>query len=319
MSAIQRWFTLLISQWILALPWLLGGVLISSTLLICTPRSWWEKFLPHKWWALLWGLGLGFLLPVGQYGAIPVMRRLLWQGATPGLAIAFWLTASLLHPIVLWQVWYSLSNHQEIFVIYTGLSIVITLLITGVFLIQRQKINHRLNDQQGFSYPAISRPASTLALLPEPTQGAAASGSKLIFDVSVRPSRLVLWWQNTATELLEWIVWLFLGCAVASLVQSLVSSEQWLDVTLLPTSLRLLGLSFFTAPGFLYDPAIADHWLQTFDTASGVSFLLMGTVLNIQTLFLLVNAFRLKAMVYAAILLLQIIILMSLWLEFYVF
>lgn len=311
----QQWFTFLMSQWLVVFPWLLVGIFCSTALFILTPRQWWDKVLPRNaWWQLLYGLGLGLLLPVGQYGALPVLKRLLWQSGSASLAIAFWLTTASIQPLILWQLWRQLPDAQSIPLIYGGLSLLISLGMGAIFTAQRQQITHRAGEQE-LTYPAIARPSSYRLSSTSPTAETVSVTSKLTILSTSRQFRLSLAWQNMTQELLEWSTWLLCACMVMSLCQTLLSTPQGLTGNVF----GVFGLGLLSSIDSFQNVSFLPHWFGDRSTGMSLSFLLIGTFFNIPTLMLLLNVFRLKAFIYITLLLGLSSLLLDFWLNFYVF
>lgn len=315
MTAVIHWFTLLLSQWLMALPWLMVGVFFSSALFLFVPRPRWERILPdNPWWHLLYGVVLGMVLPVGNVGALPVTRRLLWQSGSAGMAIAFWLTAVSLHPVLLWQIWERFPENGEIWLFYLALSGVVTLGISSIFVWQRQTITQLLPQEETFSYPAIARPSShTTAIAPLNTNTPLTS--KLNILPVARKTRLSRGFYSLTRELIEWSLWLLLGCAVSSLGWLLLGDRPWTMANLW----TVYGAALVNPSAFSTQLALTQQWLMRSGTGYALGFLICSTFLNAQVLLLMVNTFRLKAWGYLTILLTLTTLTIHSWLSFYIF
>lgn len=102
---------LLGSALLLSLPWLLLGIIISSTFLIWTDEQKWVANFPrNRLLSSLVGSALGFLLPLGAFGSVPLVRRLLLQGAPIPLAVSFLVAAPTLNIFAIVRV---LSSRQS--------------------------------------------------------------------------------------------------------------------------------------------------------------------------------------------------------------
>lgn len=312
--ALQRWFTLLMSQWLVLLPWLLLGVFCSTALLILTPRPWWDGLLPkNRWLQLLYGLALGLLVPVGQLAALPLTRRLLWQTGSSSLAIAFWLSAASIHPLILWQLWRGLPDNHEVMFIYGGLSLLLTVGIAAIFTTQRQQITHVHGELEPFKYPAIARPSSYR--VPKNQPEPSPTTSKLNILPTARKFRLIMGWQNMVKEFTEWSLWLLFAAMITAAVQTFVSSGQWLKGDVF----GVLGMGLFGAIDSLHNVGFAAQILGDRGIGLGISFLLIAAFFNLPTLVLMLNVFRLKAFAYLSLLLMLSTLLFDFWLNFYVF
>lgn len=316
MAALQHWFTLLISHWLLALPWLMVGVGVSTALFILTPRDRWDNWLPkNSWWQILWGCGLGLLLPLSPVSIFPVIRRLMWQSGSSSLAIAFWLTSLTLNPVVLFQLWRAFPENSEVFLVELGIGFGILSLISAIFSTNTQMITKE-NQESVFKYPAIARPSlHRIAIAPIATD--TLSSSKISILPVDRKSRLSLGFFCLTRELMEWSIWLLLGCAIATSLQMWVLPRLTLTFNLNPWVTLLSGMA--SPVGFTEHFALAEQWLQRGNAGHTLGFLLGSIFVNCTSLCLMLNTFRLKAFTYLACLLSLMAIALTLWLNFYVF
>jgi uncharacterized membrane protein YraQ (UPF0718 family) len=315
MMALQQWFTLLMSQWLIALPWLLVGVLVANGLFFFVPRNRWESLLPESpWLQLLYGLGLGLVLPVGQCGAFPVTRRLMWQSGSSSLAIAFWLSATSLHPLIIWQIWQAFPENHSVCFFYIGLSGVIVAIVGSIFTWQRQQITHRYQEKEVAQYPAIARPSSYLIDL-TPINTTTLPTSKLNILAISQKSGLSIGFFNIVKEFVEWSTWLLFGCLITATLTTFLPSALWTKANFLS-----IYSTSLTAPlGFFQNTAIATYWLEYGNVGNSINVMLLSAFLTIPGLLLMVNTFRSKALLYLGLLLFLSTLLANLWVNFYVF
>lgn len=315
MVALQHWFTLLISHWLISLPWLMVGVVISTGLFIFAPRDRWDHWLPsNPWWQILWGWGLGFLLPIGQAGIFPVIRRLMWQSGSSSLAIACWLSAISLNPILLLQLWRAFPDNGEILLFVMGLGFGILVLLSLIFSTQNQLITQEQADDSVFKYPAIARPSlHRIAIAPIATD--TLSSAKISILPVSRKSRISLGFFCATRELLEWSLWLLMGCAIAASLQMWVMPRLVTSVS--PWATLISGMA--SPQSFRQHFTLAGQWLQLGNAGHSLGFLLGSMFINCTSICLMINTFRLKAFAYLLCLLSLLAIALTLWLNFYVF
>lgn len=293
------------------------GVAVSSGLFLFAPRRRWEKFLPQNpWWQLLYGCGLGFLLPIGQCGLWPVVRRLLWQSGSSSLAIAFWLTSVSLNPILMFMLWRAFPENGEVFLFDLGISFGIVVIISCIFATQKQMISREQTESSVslFRYPAIARP-SLYPVAIAPIQTDSLTTSKLTILPVSRKSRISMGFYVYMRELLEWSVWLLLGCAIAAGFQLWILPQVTSNVN--PWSVLLAG--FASPQGFGQHFQLASQWLLRGNAGHSLGFLLGSTFVSCTSLCLMINTFRPKALMYLVLLLSLLAITLDLWLNFYVF
>ncbi len=115
MSQLSYIYTLFISHLLGSLPFLILGILVSSGLLVFIDEHQLADKLPRsRILTVIIGSSFGLLLPLGQYGNIPVIRRLLLQGVPIPLCISFLIASPTVNPFVIRNSWQLLGNHPRL-------------------------------------------------------------------------------------------------------------------------------------------------------------------------------------------------------------
>lgn len=84
------------------------------------------------------GSAIGLILPVGQYGTIPVARRFLLEGVPPGVVFSFLTAAPTLNIVTLWLTWQTFTYSSIFF--YRSLSVWLMAIFIGtLFSFYREK------------------------------------------------------------------------------------------------------------------------------------------------------------------------------------
>jgi uncharacterized protein len=101
-APVQTFLLVVTSLLIEAFPFILLGAVVSAVIEVFVPARWFARMavLPRAVQMPAAGLG-GFAFPVCECGSVPVARRLVAKGMTPGAAITFMLAAPVLNPVVL--------------------------------------------------------------------------------------------------------------------------------------------------------------------------------------------------------------------------
>ena len=134
MSQLHNVFTLFLSLLVEAMPFLLFGVVLSSSLLLLVDEQKLITVLPkNPFLGALVGSCIGFLFPVCECGNIPVARRLLTKGVAPGVAIAFLLAAPTINPVVIWSTWVAFRGQPEIVILRVVFSLIIAVSVGCLF------------------------------------------------------------------------------------------------------------------------------------------------------------------------------------------
>lgn len=100
--ALQTWSTIFVSIILQALPFLVGGVVISGFIAALVPPERMAALLPRNRVASVAAAGTaGVLLPGCECGSVPITGRLVAAGTLPAAALAFMLAAPAINPVVL--------------------------------------------------------------------------------------------------------------------------------------------------------------------------------------------------------------------------
>jgi uncharacterized protein len=130
MNQLYTAFTLFFSLLVEAMPFLLLGVLLSSSLLFSIREGQLIAKLPkNPFLGAIAGSCIGFLFPVCECGNVPVARRLLLKGVSPAIAISFLLAAPTINPIVIWSTWVAFGDRPQLVIFRVIFSIAIALII----------------------------------------------------------------------------------------------------------------------------------------------------------------------------------------------
>ncbi|MBE9171077.1 permease [Pleurocapsales cyanobacterium LEGE 06147] len=138
MNQLHNAFTLFLSLLVEAIPFLLFGVLLSSSLIFLVDERQLITRLPkNPFLGAIVGSCIGFLFPVCECGNVPVARRLLLKGVSPSVAIAFLLAAPTINPVVIWSTWIAFGDRPQIVVLRVLFSLGISILIGCIFSVQK--------------------------------------------------------------------------------------------------------------------------------------------------------------------------------------
>jgi uncharacterized membrane protein YraQ (UPF0718 family) len=100
--ALQTWMTVFIAVVTQALPFLVLGVVLSATIAVFVPASFFARALPRRSGLAVPVAGAaGVILPGCECASVPVAGALVRRGVTPAAALTFLLSAPAINPIVL--------------------------------------------------------------------------------------------------------------------------------------------------------------------------------------------------------------------------
>jgi uncharacterized membrane protein YraQ (UPF0718 family) len=323
MMQLSLFITLAISLFLQALPGLVMGVVVSSSFLVFVDQQWWLTRLPrNRVLTALLGSSLGMVLPVPQYGTIPVVRRWLGQGVPLPLAIAYLVAAPTLNPFALWSSLQTFASYPKLSFIRTifiwllggSLGILFSLAAKDISLLSLSKPSEGLSPLT-LTGTAIAREESD-----HPLQ---RSGNLIYEYAPVLPRswwrRWLLFGDNGGRELLELGGILLLTSAIAALVQMLLPMDSLFNWAQSPLRqlLVMFGLGIVSSAGAIANTPFASLWISNFLMGSLLALLLASSFLNFQSIGLLFNAFHPKVAGYLLLLFALATFLLTLCLNFY--
>jgi uncharacterized protein len=339
MTQVSYALTLFFSSFLESLPFLLLGVGVSSGLLVFLDENQWRSRFPkNPILGSFFGSGLGLLFPVGQYGIIPIGRRLLLQGVSLPVIISFLIAAPTINPVVLWLSWQTLSSQGQSSLFYWRviLSAIIAVIVGCLFGAYVSPKTSEVESPSDNALTINNSPSKSpdtqkvvyggsSLLFPLPYQPLKELG-KIIYDYKKTdrdslstPTQWKLFVENFSREFLEWGSLLILGCAIATLGQIFLPQGQILTLGTTPRW-QIISLSLFGiihSVGANHDSGIANTFISIFSGSSILSFLMFSSILDLKTLTFIFGSIRLKIALYFAIVTLQLIILSILLFDFY--
>jgi uncharacterized protein len=291
--------TLFFSQLLLSIPFLLLGIVLSSVLLVFVDEhKLIARFPQNRILSSIVGSSLGILLPVGQYGTIPVVRRLLLQGAPIPLAISFLVAGPTVNPIVIWFTLSTLNVQPRLIFLRIVLTWFMAVIIALVFSSYREKPSSEL----------ILNPVSRVQflrsgtfLVDEAKSDPLQRSGNLIYEYAMPEvhqrswlEKLSLFFRNGIQESLELIPFLLLGSAIAAGSQLYLPQASLLNWAVDPLTqiLVMMGLGIILSLGSLSSasflvPLTGNLWI-----GSSLAFLLIDSVINLKSLALLFAVFH---------------------------
>ncbi len=318
MEKLQNAFTLFLSLLVEAVPFLLLGVILSSTLLILVDERRLIKILPKN--PLLGsfvGSCIGFLFPVCECGNVPVARRLLLQGLPTSVAIGFLLAAPTINPIVIWSTWVAFRDQPEIVFLRIIFSLFIATFIGFIFSVQKdpkpllhpflvRRLQFLEKEEETLSIEASPLLRSGTFLLDK-------EGGFIALDESIKttlslkkedkyqqPEKLQKFLENVSQELRELGGILILGSAIAALIQVFVPREIILNLGqgTISSILAMMILAAVVSICSTVDSFFALSFASTFTTSSLLAFLVFGPMIDLKGVGLMLSIFRPRIIFY---------------------
>ncbi|MEA5535349.1 permease [Crocosphaera sp. XPORK-15E] len=319
-------YTLFVSHVLESLPFLLLGIIISSGLLVFVDEhELVAKFPRSRILGVIIGSSLGLLLPVGQYGNIPVTRRLLLQGVSIPVCISFLIASPTINPFVILSSWQVLGGHPRLIFLRILGAWLIGIIIGFVFSTYSDK------PVASEGETAILETRSTLVrsgTIVRPLEGFQPlhRAGNLIYEnkemsgaYRTLKQQLYVFVDNLIREFLELGSILILGAAISTAFQVFLPQAQLLAWGQTPlTQILVMGLlSLVISLNSLWAASFVSPLTTTLLLGSGFVFLLFNSLFNISSLALLFATIRGKAAIYLIIITTQLILLFAFVLNFY--
>ncbi|MGF1590817.1 MAG: permease [Pleurocapsa sp.] len=329
MNELHNAFTLFLSLLVEAMPFLLLGVLLSSSLLFLINEKQLIARLPkNPFLGAVVGSCVGFLFPVCECGNVPVARRLLLTGVSPSVAISFLLAAPTINPIVIWSTWVAFGDRPSIVVFRVLFSWTIATTVGCVFSIQRD-VRFLLQDSFAQRLKLVNYYQPEPAKLSSPLL---QSGSFIIEQGQSLPlasywsttvaksqtlafkSKLQPFFDNVLQEFSELGGMLIFGSAIAAMIQVFVPRELVLSLGQDTTTsiLAMMLLAAIVSICSTVDSFFALSFASTFTSSSLLAFLVFGPTIDIKSIGLMASIFKPKIIVYILTLIAQLTFIFTL-------
>ncbi|MGL5074337.1 MAG: permease [Waterburya sp.] len=325
MSQLHNAFTLFLSLLVEAIPFLLLGVLLSSSLLFLIDEKQLLNKLPkNPFLGSIVGSLIGFLFPVCECGNVPVARRLLLKGVSPGVAIAFLLAAPTINPIVIWSTWVAFGDRPEIVIFRVIFSLAIATCLGWVFSSQKNA-----HDLLQTSFAQRYKTVATFTDKPTTSSPLLQSGTFLIqqgqtvgMTDALTPrtntvnfgAKWQLFLENVWQEFSELGGILVLGSAIAAIIQVFVPREFIFNLgqDTITSILAMMLLAVIVSICSTVDSFFALSFASTFTSGSLLAFLVFGPTIDIKSIGLMASIFKPKIIVYIFTLVAQLTFIFTL-------
>jgi uncharacterized protein len=319
MDQLYSAFTFFFSLLVEAMPFLLLGVLLSSSLLLFIDESKLITKLPkNPVLGALIGSCAGFLFPVCECGNVPVARRLLMQGVPTSVSIGFLLAAPTINPIVIWSTYVAFRDQPEIVVLRVVFSLGIATFLGCVFSVQKdltpllqpilaQRIKW-LQSRPAKGKKVVKDMDNTPALLRSGTfllgnEGKPIAMETLEDNLMEKKSfkeKLPFFLENFTQELRELGGVLIFGSAIAATIQAFVPRDIILSLgqNSVTSVIAMMILAGVVSICSTVDSFFALSFASTFTTSSLLAFLVFGPMIDIKAIGLMLSIFKPKMLIY---------------------
>ncbi len=327
MNQLHDAFTLFLSLLVEAMPFLLLGVLLSSSLLfLISEKQLIAKLPKNPLLGSMVGSCIGFLFPVCECGNVPVARRLLLSRVPPSVAISFLLAAPTINPIVIWSTWIAFGDRPNIVIFRVLFSAAIATIVGCVFSIQPDSRSLLQTSFAKRLQPEVSVASDKSPLLQSGTfLLGSGKGKSIPFDDSLSveikqakdrnfQSKWQLFFSNLLAEFSELGGMLVFGSAIAATIQVFVPREIILSLgqDTITSILAMMLLAAVVSICSTVDSFFALSFAATFTSGSLLAFLVFGPTIDIKSVGLMASIFKPKIIVYIFTLVAQLTFIFTL-------
>lgn len=324
MTQIYSAFTLFTSLLVEAMPFLLIGVLLSSSLIFFMDESTLITKLPkNPFLGAIIGSIFGFFFPVCECGNVPVARQFLLKGLPTSVAISFLLAAPAVNPIVLWSTYVAFRGQPHIVWLRIAFSLIIAITIGCIFSFQSDPrpllkpiLAKRLTVLMDINKAEKSCPQQTkvkeYSLLQSGSFILGGEGKTIKMDQNLLTTKntnnvKISGWQkwdlfinNVQIELRELGGILILGSAIAASIQVFVPREIILNLgqDTITSIVAMMILAAVVSICSTVDSFFVLSFASTFTTGSLVAFLVFGPMIDIKGIGLMLSIFKPKMIIY---------------------
>jgi uncharacterized protein len=324
MTQIYSAFTLFTSLLVEAMPFLLIGVLLSSSLIFFLDESTLITKLPkNPFLGAIIGSIFGFFFPVCECGNVPVARRFLLKGLPTSVAVSFLLAAPAVNPIVLWSTYVAFRGQPHIVWLRVIFSLTIAIIIGCIFsfqsdprpllkpiLAKRLTVLMEINEMEN-SCPKKTK-IKEYSLLQSGSFILGKEGKTIKMDEDLlktvdNKKMKISWWQkwnlfinNVQMELRELGGVLILGSAIAASIQVFVPREIILNLgqDTITSIVAMMILAAVVSICSTVDSFFVLSFASTFTTGSLIAFLVFGPMIDIKGIGLMLSIFKPKMILY---------------------
>ena len=301
-STIHTVFTGIVLQ---AVPFMLLGALLSSTLYAFVPDRLLIKLFPKKYGiGFLTALFAGALFPVCECAAVPLMRSLIKKGVAMPIAVTFMLASPIVNPISIVSTLYAFPQQPSVAFYRLSFGLLIAFAI-GLLLLfyPEEKYLKEDFDREPSVQPhtfggvdtafrlATGRSAQNSRSEPQSDNFGSITAESKVQWLQVKVYALLM---HTCSEFFTTGPFLILGAFITALIRAAVPQELF-SITSGSAAGSLLVMMLFA---FVFsacstsDAFIARSFLNRFPSGSILGFLVYGPMMDIKNLFMLLSLFK---------------------------
>ena len=274
---ISRMVNLFLGMTLQAVPFLLIGILLSSSIQILIPDGMLERWFPKS---LVLGMAAalagGFLLPVCDCASIPVFKSLIKKGIPLPVAVTFMMAAPVMNPVVLLSTFYAFGGNIEVVAGRAGIGALAAVLIGLLAAVFQRK-------PPLLSGSGRSRFICTCGCYEDSPNAESLTG------------KLVLCLRHGQTEFFQVGKYLLIGVLAATVFQALGDGQLALAQYrggLAASILIMMAAAFILSLCSSSDAVIARSLANQLPAGAVMGFLVFGPMMDIKNMLMLSSGFK---------------------------
>jgi len=310
LGGLQTFSTRFLGIFIEAAPFLLLGTLTSGLIEVFVNRNHIARLAPrNRVLGAGCGVLLGFAFPVCECGVVPVARRLFTKGLPISVGVTFLLASPVMNPIVLLSTWSAFGMGP----VLVGRYVITAIVAAGVGLVfalaGRPRDLLRPAAMVGVSGGAVDAPPRYLDV------GAGAAAAETGADKLIPRFRAAL--SLASDEFVDMGRFLIIGSLLAATMQTLVSQDALLSLGrgTVTSVITMQVLAYVLSVCSTVDAFLALAFRGTFTTASILTFLIFGPMVDMKSTLMFLSVFRPRAVLYLVLLPLLMTMAVGIWLN----
>jgi hypothetical protein len=283
-----------------AIPFLLLGTLASGLVELFISEDLIQRILPKSViLSTLLGCFLGLVFPVCECGVVPLVRRLYKKGLPISTGISFLLSAPVINPIVILST-LSAFGIGEMFWMRLGSTFLIAF-ITGMVFTTVESSDQVLNPSAGIICESCN----------------AAHPAHRQQTAFMEKMRQLL--QISTNELFEMGRYLIIGALLSSAMQTFIPQSALLEIGegAVLSVLVMIALAIVLSICSTVDAFVALSFIGNFTTASVLSFLVYGPMVDIKSTLMFMHVFKRNAVTYLLLIPLVLVLVICISLNFF--
>lgn len=283
-----------------AIPFLLMGTLASGLVELFISDNLIQKILPRSvFLSTLLGCFLGLVFPVCECGVVPLVRRLYKKGLPISTGISFLLSAPVINPVVI------LST--------------ISAFGIGAMLWMRMGFTFLVAFITGMVFSTVESPSQVLQqsedIICESCCDIHASHNQRITFIE----KIIQLLEISSNELFEMGRFLIIGALLSSAMQTFIPQSALLGIGegAVLSVLVMIALAIVLSICSTVDAFVALSFLGNFTTASVLSFLVYGPMVDIKSALMFMHVFKRNAVAYLLLIPLMLVLVICISLNYF--